>query len=78
MLIVNLWHNNLENLLLNEDQVLQGCLLFDICMLYLQNICMLFLVCEMKSNSDKLERTITERTIKVLFALLLQKQNFWS
>ena len=78
MLIVNLWHNNLENLLLNEDQVLQGCLLFDICMLYLQNICMLFLVCEMKSNSDKLERAITERTIKVLFALLLQKQNFWS
>ena len=31
MLIVNLWHNTLENLLLNEDQVLQGCLLFHIC-----------------------------------------------
>ena len=26
MLIVNLWHNTLENVLLNEDQVLQGCL----------------------------------------------------
>ena len=58
--------------------MLKGCLLFDICMLYLQNICMLFLVCEMKSNSDKLERAITEKTIKVLFALLLQKQIFWS
>ena len=34
MLIVNLWHNTLENLLLNEDQVLQGCLSFHICMLY--------------------------------------------
>ncbi|CAH3151602.1 unnamed protein product [Porites lobata] len=26
MLIVNLWHNTLQNLLLHEDQVLQGCL----------------------------------------------------
>ena len=33
MLIVNLWHNTLENVLLNEDQMLQGCLLFHICYL---------------------------------------------
>ncbi|CAH3182425.1 unnamed protein product, partial [Porites evermanni] len=31
MLIVNLWHNTLQNLLLHEDQVLQGCLFLFVC-----------------------------------------------